>query len=164
MTLLHANLAQPWGLAWQGYAILAVPVVVSLLFMGIMALLANRRRLAEADSAAATTPETGEKAASRLRKGLAMAVCAVSAFLVILTLTPITLYMVLANLNLHFSSTPQLAFFVAGWSYVGAGLWTVYCLVRRPEFCSLRWLLPLVFLLFLLIWLQSLPANQGLLH
>lgn len=75
-----------------------------------------------------------------------------------------TLLMLLANMNIHFSSSPQLGMFLAGWSFVGSGLIAAFRLLRRPSFQSLWYLVVPVICMAMVQWLGMFPENQHLMH
>lgn len=75
-----------------------------------------------------------------------------------------TLLMLLANMNIHFSSSPQLGMFLAGWAFVGSGFIATFRLLRRPSFKSLWYLVAPVIFMALVQWLGKLPENQHLMH
>jgi hypothetical protein len=75
-----------------------------------------------------------------------------------------TLLMLLANMNIHFSSSPQLGMFLAGWSFVGSGFIATFRLLRRPSFQSLWYLVVPVICMAMVQWLGKFPENQHLMH
>jgi len=76
----------------------------------------------------------------------------------------ITLIMLLANMNIHFSSSPQLGMFIAGWSFVGSGFIATFRLLRRPSLQSLWYLVVPVICMALVQWLGTFPENRNLMH
>ena len=95
---------------------------------------------------------------------LARVVCFVAAVPLGLYSVLMTLVMLLANMNIHFSSSPQLGIFLAGWTFVGSAFVATYRLLRRPSFKSLWFLVPPALCLALVQWLGAFPENQNLLH
>ena len=75
-----------------------------------------------------------------------------------------TLIMLLANMNINFSSSPQLGFFLAGWSFVGSGFIATFRLLRRPSFQSFWYVVVPVICMALVQWLEKFPENQHLMH
>jgi hypothetical protein len=105
------------------------------------------------DAAATTKPSV-----------VARVVCFVVAILLGLLSALMTLFMLLANMNIHFSSSPQLGMFLAGWTFVGTTFVVICRLLIRPSFKSL-WLLILPALCMAMIqWLIAFPENQHLMH
>ena len=95
---------------------------------------------------------------------LACVVCIVLAIPLGLISVLFTLMMLLANMNIHFSSSPQLGMFLAGWTFFGSGFVATYRLLRRPGFQSLWYLVPPVICLGMIRWLDAFPENQHLMH
>lgn len=75
-----------------------------------------------------------------------------------------TIMMLLANMNIHFSSSPQLGMFLAGWSFVGSGFIATFRLFRRPSFQSLWYVVAPVICMTLVQWLLKFRENQHLMH
>jgi len=95
---------------------------------------------------------------------LARVLCFIAAISLSLVSVLITLFMLLANMNIHFSSSPQLGMFLAGWSFVVAAFVATYRLLRRPSFESLWFLVPPALCFAIIHWLSGFPANKHLLH
>ena len=75
-----------------------------------------------------------------------------------------TLVMLMASMNVHFSSPPQLGIFFAGWTFVGTSFVATYRLLKRQRFNSLWFLIPPILCLALVQWLGAFPQNRNLLH
>jgi hypothetical protein len=75
-----------------------------------------------------------------------------------------TLMMLLANMNINFSSSPQLGMFLAGWSFVGSGFIATCRLLRKPSFQSLWYLVVPVTCMAVVQWLGKFPENRHLMH
>lgn len=75
-----------------------------------------------------------------------------------------TLMMLLANMKIHFGSSPQLGMFLAGWSFVGSGFIATFRLLRRPSFKSLWYLGAPAICMAVVQWLERFPENQHLMH
>ena len=95
---------------------------------------------------------------------LARVVCFVTAVPLGLYSVFMTLIMLLASMNIHFSSSPQLGIFLAGWTFVGSAFVATYRLLRRPSFKNLWLLVPPALCLALVQWLGTFPENRNLLH
>ncbi len=95
---------------------------------------------------------------------LARLVCFVIAILLGLISVFMTLLMLLADMNIHFGSSPQLGMFLAGWACIGSALVATYRLLRRPSFESLWYLVPPVICMTIVQWLGTFPENQHLMH
>ena len=76
----------------------------------------------------------------------------------------VTLLMLLANMNIRFSSTPQLGMFIAGWGFVLSGIVATFRLLRHPRFHSLWYLVVPIICITMIFWLGTLPENQHLMH
>jgi hypothetical protein len=75
-----------------------------------------------------------------------------------------TLFMLLANMNINCSSTPQLGMFIAGWAFVGLSFVATLRLLRWPRLQSLWYLVPAAICMAMIQWLETFPANQHLMH
>lgn len=104
-------------------------------------------------------PETARRSAV-----LPRAVCYSVAIPLGLISILMTSIMLLANMNIHFSSSPQLGMFLAGWSFVGSGFIATFRLLRRPSFQSLWYVVAPVICMALVQWLGKFPENQHLMH
>lgn len=104
-------------------------------------------------------PETARKPAV-----LARVVCYSVAIPLGLISILMTLMMLLANMNIHFGSSPQLGIFLAGWSFVGSGFIATFRLLRRPNFQSFWYVVAPVTCMALVQWLGNFPENQHLMH
>ncbi len=74
------------------------------------------------------------------------------------------LYMVLANMNIHFGSLPQVGVFLAGWTFVGSAFFATYRLLRHPTYWSFWFLIPPALCFAMVLWLIGFPENRSLLH
>lgn len=92
------------------------------------------------------------------------AICYVAAIFVGILALLFALLMLLANMNISFSSTPQLGMFVAGWSLVGTAAFAAVRLIHAPSYRRLWLLVPPMICLIVVSWLNDLPANQHLMH
>ena len=104
-------------------------------------------------------PDTARKSSA-----LPRVVCFIVAIPLGLISILMTLLMLLANMNIHFSSSPQLGMFLAGWSFVGSGFIATFRLLRRPGFQSLWYLVAPVIFMTMVQWLEEFPENQHLMH
>ena len=104
-------------------------------------------------------PDTGRKSSV-----LPRVVCCIVAIPLGLISILMTLMMLLANMNIHFSSSPQLGMFLAGWSFVVSGFIATFRLLRRPSFQSLWYLVPPVICMAMVQWLGRFSENQHLMH
>ena len=95
---------------------------------------------------------------------LACVVCIVIAIPLGLISVLMTLFMLFANMNIRFSSSPQLAMFLAGWAFVGSAFVATHRLFRRLSFQSLWYLVPPVICMAMVQWLLSYAENQHLMH
>lgn len=90
--------------------------------------------------------------------------CALMAILTTLLGLFATLVMLLANMNLNFTSNIHFPIFLIGWSLVLACARAVWRLARHPSHRSLLTLIPVAILLALLQWLFTRPEARGLMH
>ena len=104
-------------------------------------------------------PDTARKSSS-----LPRVVCAIVAIPLSLVSLLMTLIMLLANMNIRFSSSPQLGMFLVGWAFVVSGFVATFILLRRPSFPSLWYLVAPVIFITMVYLLGKLPENQHLMH
>ena len=95
---------------------------------------------------------------------LARVVCFVLAIPLGLIGVFMTLVMLLANMNINFSSSPGQAMFLTGWAFVGSSFMATFRLLRRPCFKSLWYLVPPVICMAVVQWLETFRENQHLMH
>lgn len=95
---------------------------------------------------------------------LARVICFVLAIPLGLIGVFMTLIMLLANMNINFSSSPGLAMFLVGWAFVGSSFVATFRLLRRPCFKSLWYLAPPVICMAVVQWLETFRENQHLMH
>jgi hypothetical protein len=93
-------------LALVGDAWLAVPVILSLLMMLVIGWVMSLRQRAKSTPEALIDPDASRETEMRQPSKLSVGICAFVAMALILLVLWMTCFMLLANLNLHFSSTP----------------------------------------------------------
>lgn len=98
------------------------------------------------------------------QSSVSKATCYIAATLLGFLCLLIALFMLAANMNIRFSSTPQLGMFVAGWSLVVTCAFAAFRLFRAPGYRRLWLLLPPMVCLMVVCWLHGFPENQHLMH